>query len=257
MNNVYRMLIVDDEPHIIEGIKRLVDWKSYNIVQIESAVNYHEAIEKAVEIRPHIAIFDVCIEDKKGYEIIKELNKLNLPTKYIMISGYDEFCYARQAMLVGAREYLVKPVNKNELKRIVEEIIVKDLGGIIENGGKKEKDFDPVLMTPYEDISNLCNKIILITHGEYHRAINLKVIAEKFKMNSTYLGKIFLNETHLKYSEYLMCFRMIKAREKIISANDKIAYIAHSVGYTNLNHFYTHFNLFFGCSPTEIRKELS
>ena len=55
---MYRLLIVDDEPHIIEGLKRMVNWEQYGIYQIETAVNYHDAIAKAIEYKPDIAIFD-------------------------------------------------------------------------------------------------------------------------------------------------------------------------------------------------------
>ena len=49
---MYRLLIVDDEPHIIEGLKRMVNWEQYGIYQIETAVNYHDAIAKAIEYTP-------------------------------------------------------------------------------------------------------------------------------------------------------------------------------------------------------------
>ena len=77
---MYRLLIVDDEPHIIEGLKRMIDWEKYGIYQIETATSYHDAIAKAVEYKPHIAIFDVCIEDARGYDVIKKLSELQLPT---------------------------------------------------------------------------------------------------------------------------------------------------------------------------------
>ncbi len=98
---MYQLLIVDDEPMIIDGVKRLIDWKSYGFSRIESALNFHEAVEKAVELRPDIALFDVCIDDARGYDIIEKLNVLEIPTSYVMMSGYDEFEFVRKSFLRG------------------------------------------------------------------------------------------------------------------------------------------------------------
>lgn len=250
---MYRLLIVDDEPHIIEGLKRMINWEQYGIYQIETATSYPDAVAKAIECKPDIAIFDVCIEENRGYDIIHKLNDLGLPTKYIMISGYDDFEYVRQAMIAGAKDYLVKPVDRFELESVIRRIILQDLGGDLQQPIQEDKLRDMILSTSYDQLSYLTNKVILIVKEEYNRNINLKIVANKFKMNSTYLGQIFLKETHMKFSEYLMAYRLIMAKHMIQNSMEKISYIAHNVGYSNLNYFYSHFRDYFGVSPSEVR----
>lgn len=251
---MYRLLIVDDEPLIIDGVKRLIDWNSYGFSRIESALNYHEAVEKAVELKPDIALFDVCIDDARGYDIIEKLNDLELPTRYVMMSGFDEFEFVRKSFLRGVKDYLLKPIDQLKLKQIVERIIVEDLKGSIEGNTTKDKNTDPILKVEYSSLSNLTNKVLLIVKGEYNKNINLKVVADKFKMNSTYLGQIFIKETGMKFSEYLMSYRLTVAKEKIETTSEKISSVAYSVGYLNLNYFYIHFKDYFGFSPTSLRR---
>jgi two-component system response regulator YesN len=251
---MYRLIIVDDEPKIIEGIKLMLDWEAFGISQIVTATSCQEAIQKAMEYKPHIGIFDVCIEDARGYEMIETLNSFSLPTKYIMISGYDEFEFARRAIQAGAKDYLMKPIEKEDLSRAIEKIIVKDFLGSIRTNQIDTESIDPVLAIPYSSLSNLTAKVILMVKGEYNKNINLKIIADKFKMNSNYLGQIFLKETNLKFSEYLMVYRLIQARIKIETTSEKIYNIAHEVGYSNINYFYTHFRSYFGLSPSDLRK---
>ncbi len=252
---MYRLLIVDDEPKIIEGIKLMLDWDAYGITQIVTATSYDEAVQKAMEFKPHIGILDVCIDDARGYDIIEKLNSFSLPTKYIMVSGYDEFEYARRAIHAGAKEYLMKPIDQRELSQAVEKIIVEDFKGSVRTDAvRDDESIDPVLSVPYSTLSNLTCKIILMVKGEYNKNINLKVIADKFKMNSNYIGQIFLKETHLKFSEYLMVYRLIQAKKKIENTPEKIYNIAHEVGYSNINYFYTHFRTYFGVSPSDLRK---
>ncbi len=252
---MYRLLIVDDEPYIIEGLKRLLDWEKYGFLRVETAVNYHEAIEKAIELKPDLALFDVCIDGARGYDIISRLNALHLPTAYIIISGFDEFEFVRQSFLVGVKDYLVKPIDKTRLQQLVEQVIVNDLHGSLDVANSSDGGVDPVLGVEYASLSNLTKKVLLIVQGEFHKNLSLKQIADMFKMNSTYLGQIFIKETKKRFSEYLMLYRLTVAKKRILTTSEKISSIAYGVGYSNLNYFYTQFKSCFGMSPTNLRDQ--
>ena len=252
---MYKLLIVDDEPLILEGMKYTLNWAKYGVTEIETALSYEEAVEKAVKMKPDIGLFDVCIGDKRGYDIINELNRQKLKTIYIMISGFNEFGYAQEALRCGARDYLLKPVEREKLQPIVERIIVQDLHGKLKDVSISSlNETDPVLGVHYDGLSNLVNRILVIAKSEYKQGVNLKTVADKFKMNSTYLGQIFLKETHLKFSEYLMVYRLICARDMIITTDEKISHIAGSVGFSNPNYFYTCFHDYFDLSPLDLRQ---
>lgn len=248
---MYRLLIVDDEPYITEGVAHLIDWKHYGFTRIETACNYQEAVEKAVELRPHLAILDICIGETKGYDIVHRLRSLHLPTTYVMMSGYDEFEYARQSLLSGAKNYLLKPIDREELEAVVAKIVAEELGGTVENLPRPSAD--PVLGIEYSRLSNLANKVILLVKEDYGKNLSLKVIAGMFRMNSTYLGQIFIKETGMKFSEYLMAYRLLAAKNLIESGDDKISAIASEVGYANLSYFYIQFREYFGYSPGSLR----
>jgi len=250
----YKLLIVDDEPHILDGMKETLNWTSLGFDRVDTARDYAEAYDKAVEIQPDIALFDVCIGEARGYDIISKFNLIGLKTKYIMISGYDEFEYVRKAMMCGAKAYLVKPVDRQELQSAVEKIIVEDLGGTLPETGDPAETLDPVLNTPYKSMSKLTNKILLIVQTDYAVDLSLKAVADRFKMNKTYIGQIFFRDTRLKFSEYLMVYRLLKAKELVVGTDEKAISIAHQVGYTNMQYFYTHFHAFFGVSPSDLRK---
>lgn len=250
---MYKLLIVDDEPQILEGMKRTLDWEKYGFSRIETSETYEGAISKAVEFLPDLAIFDVCIGKERGYNAIYRLNELRLPAKYIIMSGYGEFEYAQEAIRCGVKDYLLKPVKRSKLQNVVEKIIVEDLHGTLEGVDRGDLNTDPVLGVPYDHLSKLTNRILLMVKAEFAQNMSLKGVAERFRMNGTYLGQLFLKETQMKFSEYLMSYRMLRARERIQSTDEKISTIALSVGYPNLNYFYTHFRAFFDKSPGKIR----
>lgn len=252
---MYRLLIVDDEPKILEGMRLLIDWSLYDITCIDTALNYQQAIEKAIEFQPDIAIFDVCIGETKGHDIIRKLNDMNFNTQYIMMSGYDDFEFVREALLIGTNDYLLKPVDKKELCRVLEKVIVDKLGGTIDKYKGDRKNYDVILNQSYDNFSKLIQKVLLMVHGEYNKNINLKLIADMFGMNSTYLGQLFLKETNMKFSEYLTSYRLNLAKEAIIATTDKISSIALDVGYPNMTYFYSQFKSRFHISPSDLRKK--
>lgn len=251
---MYKLLIVDDEPQILDGMKYTLDWEKYGIGQIETALTYQEAVEKAIRIQPDIGLFDVCIGNRYGYDIINELNALQLKTIPIMMSGYSEFEYAQKAIRCGARDYILKPVEREKLQPVVEKIIVQDLHGTLENSVCAVEEVDPVLCVRYDTLSNLTNRILVMVKAEYNQNINLKTVADKFKMNSTYLGQIFLKETHMKFSEYLMVYRLQRVHDRIVGTDEKIACIARSAGFSNPNYFYSCFHDYFDLSPMDLRE---
>lgn len=250
---MYTLLIVDDDPKIIEGMKRIIDWKNFGVTRIETAVSCAEALARAVDCKPDISLFDVCIGFDYGYDLIKRLNSLDIRSNYIMMSGYGEFQYACEAIRCGAVDYLLKPVAVEKLESCVTKIVMERLHGTLEPCQAPESD--PVLGMAYSSFPPLINKILTMVRAEYGENISLKSLADRFRMNSTYLGQLFIQETRMKFSEYLMLFRMHEAYERICTTDDKIGDIAAAVGYSNVNYFYQHFHIYNDQSPSEIRAQ--
>lgn len=248
---MYTLMIVDDESAILEGISRLLDWKALGFDQIRTAKSSFEVISHVVDWKPDICLMDVCIGNEYGYELITRLSEMGVRSNYIMMSGYDEFTYACEALRCGALDYLLKPIDGGKLLQRVRQIIIEKLNGTIPEEVAGESD--PILKRPYPEMSPLIRKIVMIVAMEYGQNLSLKNIADRFRMNPTYLGQIFIRETGMKFTEYLMMYRMQAARSRIIETDDKIAEIAAGVGYTNMNYFHRHFHNYYGVSPLKMR----
>lgn len=146
---MYKMLIVDDEPHIIEGVRRIIDWNRYEITDIQAAYSFSEAVKLALSQKPHIILTDVRIGEEWGYELIEQLSRTEQNSVFIMMSGYDDFNYVRKSLLAGARDYLLKPIDKIKLQTIIEKVIVNDLHGVIPQNTAMEQ-VDPILHVPLQ-----------------------------------------------------------------------------------------------------------
>lgn len=250
---MYRLLIVDDEKDICENIKYLLDWNSYGFTSIQTATTYAGAMSLAVDMQPHVALVDIRLGDQWGYDLVSQLRLVGLKTVFCMISGYDDFHYIRKSMQASAQDYLLKPLQVGELRTFIERVVVNDLGGTLPQSDETKRELDPVLHVEYSSLSKITNKIILFTKNNYRLPLSLTSMAEAFNMSGKYIGRIFHKDTGMKYSEYLMAYRMQQARRLIVGTQDKISVIAGEVGYSQLNNFYIHFKTYFGVSPSALR----
>lgn len=121
---MYKVIFVDDEPYISTGLNMMLDWKKYGIENAGSAEDGAEALELISEQQPDIVITDICMPYLSGLELIERCNaELKKIPKFLMLTGYGELEYIKQAMRLGAAGYLLKPIDRRELKEHIERII--------------------------------------------------------------------------------------------------------------------------------------
>src|SRR5690242_20336929 len=120
---MYKILIVDDEKGIREGMRYLLNWEDYGVEIVGEASNGLEALSLISVHKPHIIITDIKMPIINGIELIKEIQVRQIETRIIILSGYDDFSYVREAMKYGAENYLLKPIDQEELTNSIREIV--------------------------------------------------------------------------------------------------------------------------------------
>lgn len=119
---MYRILIVDDESGIREGVARYLR-KHCSIFEVAAtAENGEEALKRAQELLPEVIVTDIAMPKMNGLDFLEQIRHTLPDTKMIILSGYDNFEYARQAMRLGVKDYLVKPLDTKELLKRLDEI---------------------------------------------------------------------------------------------------------------------------------------
>ncbi len=114
-----RVVLADDEPIIIKGLRKLIDWEELGLEIVGQAYDGRALLEAIEQLKPDIIISDITMPHMSGIDIIREINDRALPVKVIFISAYQEFSYAKDAVAFGAVDYLVKPVSKLELEKVL------------------------------------------------------------------------------------------------------------------------------------------
>jgi two-component system response regulator YesN len=120
---MYKLLVVDDEYNIRDGIVNAIPWHTCNAEVVGDAGSGIEALKKVEQFHPDIVITDIYMDDMDGLELAESLRQKYPSIKVIILSGYDEFEYAKKALQLKIFSYLLKPVLPEELMKVVREVI--------------------------------------------------------------------------------------------------------------------------------------
>lgn len=121
-DNLYRVLIADDEPIIREGIREAMDWAALGMEVVGEAEDGEEALERAVELNVHVVLVDMNMPFLNGIGLIRALQEQCPGVRYLIISGHDEFAYAQEAVRLGVEDYILKPVQADQLRAALERL---------------------------------------------------------------------------------------------------------------------------------------
>lgn len=113
------VFLADDEPLIVEGMQSIIDWSAYNLQIAGTAYNGVEALTKLEDSPVDLVITDIMMPQMTGLKLIREVKARHPHTKFIILSGYEEFNYVREGITLGVENYLLKPVNIDELEATI------------------------------------------------------------------------------------------------------------------------------------------
>ena len=244
-----KVLIIDDEPYLREGLKHIVDWKGNGFEICGEAKDGDEGYSKILELKPDIVLLDIQMPGKLGLEILKDVRKNGIEGKFIIISGYSNFKYAKEAIKYGVKEYLLKPIEEDELleialklkKEIEEENKRKNskdknkqalleyvLGQMILN--KDVKEYEEII----EDLKDSKIQVALISNSlNQHNFDNvlkiediiLKNIEEKENIDLIKLGDriaLVIRDINPKYSHKILT-KVKESLDEALGSNNFIA----------------------------------
>lgn len=116
---MFKALIVDDERIVRSGIRNSINWNEYGIEMIAEAENGVEALDQVMADRPDLILLDICMPRMDGLEFAGIVKKKFPSIHIVIITGFNDFEYARNALRAGVDDYILKPVNKEIVSSIV------------------------------------------------------------------------------------------------------------------------------------------
>lgn len=249
---IYKVVVAEDETLILNSIVRNIIALDIGFDVVGTAEDGKTAIELVEKHLPDVLVTDISMPIMDGLELLKIVSSKDPQIKKIVISGYDEFKYAQQALKYEATDYLLKPLNKEELFEAFNKIRISldAQRNIVKNNILQLKDN----YTYYtEEIAHLVEVYI---KENYTHEINFDLISKNFNFNSSYLSKIFTKHIGENPSKYLMSLRINKAKHLLQNNKElSIKDIGEIVGYPNQFYFSRIFKSIIGKSPGSYRDD--
>lgn len=237
-----RVLLVDDEIMIREGFKKLFDWEAHECVVVGEAADGMEAITKIDEEQPDIVIMDINIPIINGLKVI-QLSRVKYPSMaFVIVSGYDDFSYCREALRLQITDYILKSVNYEEFGSCIDRLKIS-----LYNNEVKEK--------PVVKKERVITGITKYMQEHLSEDVSLHILSEEFHLNSQYISQLFKNEIGVNFLTYLTNIRMEYAKKLLLSTSLSIAEVSEQSGYGDYRVFTKVFKKSEGITPSQYRRD--
>lgn len=266
---MYRLVVVDDEYIVVEGIRALLKRLGTPAEVAGTAQDGRTALALIRETRPDMVITDIRIPYMDGLSLIESCREFLPETEYIVISGYQEFEYVRTALRLGALDYIDKPITQDKLAAALgryderkrgaagaslreEDGRASECSGAPECPGESSFDMPAAAERAEAGGHTAIVRALSYIQQNYDRDIGLLELSELVGMNPAYLSVLFKENVGISFIKYLTGMRIEKAKQ-MLAEGRKASEVGTAVGYNDPHYFYEIFKKNTGMTPSEYK----
>jgi len=259
---MYKVMIVDDEPIIVEGLSRSIAWDKWNCKIVATANDGVEGKKAVEEFRPDIVFLDINMPEMDGLTMIAAIKSQFPNLQICVLTGYRDFEYAREAIRLGVTRFLLKPSNMDELEEAIETMCanLKKMGitgdEADENKNSQENPSGEDGRKESASSSFIVKNALTYIEENYTQKLTLGEVAEKTYVSQWHLSKLLNRHTGQSFSDILNHVRIEHAKELLKDPSLRIGDISEQVGFLDLAHFSRVFKKQEGVSANEYRNQI-
>ena len=255
--SMLKVLLVDDEAPILNNLNKVIPWTDMGMEVIGLARSGMDALVFAEEHDPDLGLWDIRMPVMDGITFITKLRDNGSSAEIFLLTGYQEFEYAREAIKLGVKDYISKPIHYFELEERIREI-----GEEIRKKQAKEKYFSTVSLIDSEmdpDSVKKAPEQLMMSAVDYintHLGADLGIeeLSDYLGISSSYFCLLFKNHIGITFVEYLTKQRMEAAKFLLNNSDKNITQIGAFVGYHERRYFTKVFQKATGMTPSEFRE---
>lgn len=248
---MYRVVLIDDEKIIVDGLTRVIKWADYNCEAVGAAYDAAGGAALIRRLKPHIVFTDIKMPDQDGLTMLAGLKSEFPEMQIAVLTGYRDFNYAQEAIKLGVTRFLLKPSKMDELHEA--------LSAMKERLDKLPPDAAAGEDEPCLDRhagSFIVNQATAYIEEHYAQKLTLQEVADKCYVSQWHLSKLINKYTGNTFYELLNNVRIEKAKALLNDPKLKIGDIVDMVGYSDAAHFSRVFKRIVGVSANEYRNSM-
>lgn len=239
----YRVVIIDDEMIIREGLQKVVKWSDFNCEVTGTAADARSGAALIREVRPDILITDICMPGQSGLVMLAGLRSEFPDMQVTVLTGYREFSYAQEAIRLGVTRFLLKPSKMAEINEALTVMV------------EKLKDREPS-SGDQNTGSFIVNQAIAYIEKHYAEKLTLQDVAEVCYVSQWHLSKLLNKYSEQSFYDLLNGIRINAAKELLRDPSLRVGDVGMRVGYVDSAHFARIFKKLTGCSANEYRNHM-
>lgn len=247
---MYKVVLVDDERLILEGLSRVVPWNKWNCEVVGTASDGAEGIKLIREKCPDILLTDIRMPNMDGLTMVAALRSEFPRMRVTVLTAYRDFDYARKAISLGVSRYLLKPSKMDELYEAIEAMTA----ALAEEAPQPAAE-------PEETENAEAGSFVVHAALEYIREhctehISLGDVADSVYVSQWHLSKLINRHTNQSFFDLLGSMRIERAKVLLADPSMRVHAVAEEVGYSDVAHFSKSFKKIVGKTPGEYRASL-
>ena len=201
-----------------------------------------EALAKIDSLLPDIAIMDINIPIMNGLKVIQMARLKHPDTAFVIVSGYDDFSYCREALRLQITDYILKPVNYEEFGACIDNLKI----ALFRRQSSKPEEVQE---------ERTIHGITRYMQEHLTEEVSLSVLAEEFHLNPQYISQLFKSEIGVGFLAYLTGIRMERAKKLLLTTDLPVAEVAEQCGYGDYRVFTKVFKKNEGVTPSQYRRD--
>lgn len=257
---MYQVFLVDDEPLTLEYLSGIIPEIDREWTVVGAAGDGEEALEYLNHHLVHLVITDIKMPGMNGLKLAQCLKSMNPEQEIVILSGYDEFALAQQALRLEVMEYLLKPIRKAELSSVLSRIVLR-----LRQRDAQRKQLQTLQallcsLKPAESgipakPANLAQEAAQYIYEHFTEAVTLSQTADYLHVSPNYLSRQFHEQTGESYMKFITRLRMEYAA-RLLSEDPfaKISAVAEKSGYYSLKHFNYAFKEYYKMTPGQFQR---
>ena len=236
---MYKAMIMDDDRWALMDIRQTFAFESFGFQVVGEFSSAEEALPAIMAHKPDLIVSDIRMAEKSGLDMARICREQGLKSQIVLVSGYERFDYAQEALKHGVFAYLLKPLQDEEVAEVMQRV-VRQLSG---PQGQPETVF----------MDDSLGRAMRYISEHYMTSLPLENVASALYINKNYLSDLFSKKLGMTFTQYLSQRRVEMAMELLSATRMPVTQVALQCGFNSIATFNRVFRDVKGCTPTQYR----
>lgn len=251
-----KLFIAEDEEIIRRGLVCTIDWLRLGVRVVGDAPDGSAALEAIRETRPDVVMTDIRMPRMDGITLAKKLQEESNGAKIIFLTSYAEFDYAQEAIRLQAADYLLKPVDENQLEAVLKRLAT-ECGEELSEQQSRQETWNNNLIREYHSGNPYVRQVLEAIKKDYKGRMRIEMLAAEQGVSVSYLSRKIKEETGHTFGSLLAQYRLKQSLELLSAGTWRVYEVAEQTGFGDYKNYCMVFKKYLHTTPKAFMQQIT